>query len=103
MFFATMAVSAAVIALVAFALRFGGVCSDLAKMEAGSERLESELRAIALSMDVDSLAFKRRIAALIIKQKELREEIRNRRQPGDARSRLRMLSDQATDSDSQDR
>jgi hypothetical protein len=101
---AIIAASLAVVALVVFAVRFGGMSGDLAASESDRDRLEDELRELVADDEKDDQAAKERIRVLLEEREKLREEINRRRRPGDARARLRLLSEtsEATDSDSQD-
>ena len=105
MYAAIVAASLAVIAIVVFALRHGSVAAALAKSEADRDRLEDELRALAEADESEDKRYAKRLNELLAEQEKLREEIRRRRRPGDARNRLRMLSeakDEAADNDHQD-
>ena len=90
---AIIAASLALVALVAFAVRFGGMAGDLSASEADRKRLEDELRAVVEDDAVDDAAAKARVADLLEERDRLYAEIARRRQPGDARRRLRMLSE----------
>lgn len=100
---AIIAGSLAVIALALVALRMSGWAHDLGKSEADRDRLEAQLRELVADDESDAAAAKARISQLLKEQEALRAEIRRRRHPGDARARLRRLSEapgQEPDSDS---
>ena len=102
---AVIAAAIAVVALVVFALRHGGMAYDLAKSEADRDRLEVQLRAVVADDKLDDAASMARVAELLKEQEALRAEIRRRRRPGDALARLRLLSEaegEATSDDRQD-
>jgi len=99
---AAMGLGAGVVALVAFALRFGAVCDELATNRAAVFDRDRALKTANAELEKMETAHSERIKELIKKINSLEAEISTRRRPGDARRRLSgLLQDpEASDSDS---
>lgn len=80
----------------------GELAVDLVRSEGDRDRLEEQLRELVKDRNADAEKTKKRIDVLLAEQDLLRAEIRRRRRPGDARSRLRVLSEAARKAASRD-
>jgi len=90
---AIIAAAVAIIVLVLFAIRYGGMAEDLGKSEADRDRLESELRELAEDENQEADALRKQLKLKAEELARAREEIARRRRRGDGLSRLRVLSE----------